>query len=622
MPHNWLKSWSRLGGLPAGTVAAIALAKDIAFVGTKVGVYRWACLHDPVPQWERLINSPIGVVALAISPNFAHDGIVLAGTEAGIAISRDAGISWYAARLPASLSMVLALCCSPNFGEDGIVLAGTLEDGIWYSESHGERWRTCNFGLLDATVYSLAISPNFAHDGTIYAGAATAIYHSYNGARAWKQLDFPDDAPPILSLAVSPDANVLYVGTEREGLYRSLDRGESWDRTSLPASSANALLALRDRVLVATESGVYQSKDEGETWHRLVDAPNAICLSANDRIAIAGLIDAGAWMTANASDDIPWHSLPVPPIRSVTGVSLSPQFERDGIAFMYGPQEGVWRTKDGGVNWTCTNDSLPSADIHALAISPNFAEDRAIVATSPDGVFISADAGERWRALAQVHAGVVAFSPNGSLLAIALHREGIQVSNDLGETWRPVAGPWDDGGNVVALAVADDERFRVAVLDRGGDSLTVWFGTSEQFEPVLRAPVNSNSVVVFWIPEWADAHDQWYLAYGNRIWVLVESSVVATSTLFDSTQAQRENVVALTGIRHMSGQTMLACTNRHVYRSRDGMTWEAIHNFEEEMAIAFVLSPTYPYDATVYALLLGGTFIRLFIPSVDPEESL
>ena len=56
-------------------------------------------------------------------------------------------------------------------------------------------------------------------------------YTSYNIARAWKQLLFPEDAPPVFSLLISPDFakdQTIYACTETQGLYRSLDQGESW----------------------------------------------------------------------------------------------------------------------------------------------------------------------------------------------------------------------------------------------------------------------------------------------------------------------------------------------------------------------------------------------------------
>ena len=76
-----------------------------------------------------------------------------------------------------------------------------------------------------------------------------------------------------------------------------------------------------------------------------------------DELVIAGLADQGAWLTTNLVD---WQPLSIPPIRSFHGFTLAPDFESDHVAFMYGLQEGVWKTDDGGVTWRSVNDSLPT----------------------------------------------------------------------------------------------------------------------------------------------------------------------------------------------------------------------------------------------------------------------
>ena len=275
------------------------MTRATLFIGTKVGLYRSSGFDGGLVRgWDRLAGAPLGIVSLAVSPDFALDRTIIAGTDTGIFISRDAGDTWAAAHIPHSRSMILALCFSPNYLADGIVLAGTLEDGVWLSDTRGESWQARSFGLLDATAFALAISPNFAADETIYAGTDTAVYYSYNGARAWKQLHFPDDAAPVLSLAVSPDFesdHALYAGTEKNGLYRSVDRGQRWEKLDFPAASVNAMVAsAKHGLLAATEAGVFLSRDKGDTWARLAGVPDAISLAMKDDVAVAGLVGSGS----------------------------------------------------------------------------------------------------------------------------------------------------------------------------------------------------------------------------------------------------------------------------------------------------------------------------------------
>jgi photosystem II stability/assembly factor-like uncharacterized protein len=608
-------TWAKVGAATAGAIAALAIGKNdggySVFLGTKVGLFRSSGVDGTsFTHWERLTHAPIGVMALAVSPNFATDRTIIAGAEAGIYVSHDGGDTWRAAQHPSSSSMVLTICFSPNYAEDGVIMAGTLEDGVCYSNTRGDHWVAKNFGLLDATVFALATSPNFAQDETVYAGTDSAIYYSYNNARAWKHLNFPESATPILSLTLSPDFQsdqTLYVGTEKQGLFRSVDHGEHWENLNFPATSVSSLHVSRaGHLLAATDAGIFQSLDRGQTWACLAGLPDVISLVTEDELVIAGLADQGAWLTTDLTD---WQPLSIPPIRSLHGFALAPDFENDPIAFMYGLQEGIWKTDDGGVSWGSVNDTLPTLDINALVVSPEFRQNHTVVASSPEGVWVSHDAGEHWQITTGDAASLVTFSPNGALLGAAFPHDGIRVSEDMGQTWRNVPGPWDAGGKVMALSMTDQERFHVALLEGVNDVLTLWQGKPGQFESVLQQTAGPNPVVSFWVP--AGENDAWYAGLGDKVWrfdahasaSLVESNIGADST-------QPEDIRALMGLPSSNGQTLYACTGRRLYASGGASSWHVVHDFEDDVVLSATLSPNHSSSQVVYALLLGGTFWR------------
>src|SRR5258706_3516138 len=289
---------TKLGGPPAGTVAALAIGQAetmTVFAGTQVGIFRLAAAQGAEPgNWERLPNGPLGVLSLAVSPNFAQDQTLFAGTNNGIFVSADGGQTWQTAFMPISSSAVVAISFSPDYAADGIMLAGTMEDGIFDSNTRGLRWQNNGFGLLDATVFSLGFSPNFTRDTAVFAGTDTTLYFSYNGAMAWKQMTFPEGLAPALSLVVSANFEqdqTLFVGTETQGLQRSTDRGRTWHALSLPATCINLLLATDtgQELLAATEAGVFASSDRGETWRCLLDEPSVISLATAGGGTFAGM---------------------------------------------------------------------------------------------------------------------------------------------------------------------------------------------------------------------------------------------------------------------------------------------------------------------------------------------
>ena len=613
---------TRLGGPKAGTVAALAVGQTpdetTVFAGTQVGLFRSAGFTaDSVEGWERLAAAPLGIVALAASPTYAEDHTLVAGTNTGLFVTRDGGDTWQSAPIPFAGAIAVAVAFSSNYPRDGALLAGTLEDGVFYSDNRGASWQRKSFGLLDPTAYAVAFSPNFGGDETAFAGTDSTLYYSYNGGRAWKAVDFPEGAAPVLSVAVSPNFatdQTVFAGTENQGLFRSQDRGLHWQKVALPAVCINALkVSEAGLLLAATESGLFSSTDQGETWQPALAQPNVICLASRPGLTLAGLVDQGAWMGGR---DGAWQPVPDFAARSLVGLALSPQFERDRTAYLFGPQETPWRSLDGGATWTALDEDELGGDIHDLVLSPDFARDRFMAAASPAGVLISTDAGENWQAVLARPAGRVAFSPDGRLLAVAFEQGGLAASNDLGQTWTPVPGPWSGAGKVIALAVDNGGQYHVAWLAGMGETLSVWQGKGAQVEQVLSVPAGQNPLAAIYLPAEPAPDRPWYVGLANTVYKFSARRgrpPVPTTVFAAEPNGRGENLLALTGAQTSAGQVLLASSGRQIFKSVDGHDWTLAYDCGHDRALALALSPNYAKDKLVYLLLLGGAVAQAVI---------
>lgn len=244
------------------TVYTLAAAPDgTLYAGRASGLQRsddgGASWQDAYATFES--DVPLTTPALAAAP----DGRLFAGVNGGVLRSSDGGATWFAASFGSPPPLVTALAVSPNFEQDGVVLAATAEDGLYSSTDRGGLWTPWNFGLIDLNAYSLALSPDFAADQTAYIGTETGIFRSTNGGRAWRVLPFPMDSAPVLSLTVTPGA--VLAGTESSGLYRSADRGQTWEQV-IAAGSVSALSAQPDTVWALVDDRILRSTDDGQTW--------------------------------------------------------------------------------------------------------------------------------------------------------------------------------------------------------------------------------------------------------------------------------------------------------------------------------------------------------------------
>jgi photosystem II stability/assembly factor-like uncharacterized protein len=222
------------------------------------------------------LTETLTTTAVCVSPDFPIQKHIFAGFPGGILLSLDGGKSWQTARAPTPPPVITVLETSPNYARDRCVFAGTMEDGMLLSVDGGASWHPWNFGLLDARVMALAISPGFARDGTLFTATETGIFRSSNNGRSWSETNFPPELAPVLCLALSPNFSqdsTLFAGTESNGLLKSIDEGNTWQRLGEEAiiGVVNAILISpeypnRKELLLLGEDKLLVSCDDGETW--------------------------------------------------------------------------------------------------------------------------------------------------------------------------------------------------------------------------------------------------------------------------------------------------------------------------------------------------------------------
>jgi photosystem II stability/assembly factor-like uncharacterized protein len=170
------------------------------------------------------------------------------------------------------------------------VYVGTFDDGLYASADGGSSWRSDGGGLDDRRVLSVAVSPSHREAGisVVYAGTEPSnLYRSEDGGHQWQVLpslrELPSEPgwsfPPrpwthhVRTIALHPsDPDWLAVGIELGGVMRSLDAGSSWlDHNPQAYSDAHQLLThpgAPDRIYEVAGQGVARSEDRGESWNR------------------------------------------------------------------------------------------------------------------------------------------------------------------------------------------------------------------------------------------------------------------------------------------------------------------------------------------------------------------
>ncbi len=172
-------------------------------------------------------------------------------------------------------------------------------------------------------------------------------------------------------VAVDPaDPDTVYVGTSEEGLFKSRDGGQSWERlTGVPHAriTAIAVSPADGAVYAGTEpSSLFVSRDGGVSWRELEGLKN--------------LPSAPTW----SFPPRPWTSH----VRAIATHHSDPGLVVAGIEL-----GGVVRSADGGESW---QDQRPGAhaDCHSLLAHP--AAPRLLYEAAGGGFAESEDFGNGW----------------------------------------------------------------------------------------------------------------------------------------------------------------------------------------------------------------------------------
>jgi photosystem II stability/assembly factor-like uncharacterized protein len=211
----------------------------------------------------------------------------------------------------------------------------------------------------------------------------------------------------------------LYVGTIGEGLFRSLDGGETFRRACdgmFVECDVRALVVHpRDpaTLFLGSELGVFVSRDGADSWAPLLAPPGglqvwSLCLrpgTAGDLI-VAGTCPSGVFRSPDggrsweASAHRMERACPRILHARVTALAADPA---DPEHLWAGVEiDGPHHSRDAGRTWEPLGGAgLSSRDLHALAVVPGGAgRPTRLLATTNNDLNVSEDGGQTWRPLA------------------------------------------------------------------------------------------------------------------------------------------------------------------------------------------------------------------------------
>jgi len=280
------------------------------------------------------------------------------------------------------------------------------------STSRTEVWEQRGPTNIGGRLTAMAVDPT--DENLVYAAAAEGgVLRSHDGGMHWTPLFDDQAAISVGAIAVAPsEPSILYAGTGEVnpgggsvayggvGVFRSTDYGDTWTSIGLEQSGSIGRICVDpddpNRIFVAAmgqlwennpERGVYRTLNGGMSWTRVLhvsdstgcvdlimrpDDPDVLYAAMWERRRRPEFYDyggatCGVYRTTDGGNNwsVVGGGLPAPNANDGRiGLSLcasQPDVMHVVYADRIGYFDGLYRSTDGGYNWTRTNDGSLSS---------------------------------------------------------------------------------------------------------------------------------------------------------------------------------------------------------------------------------------------------------------------
>ena len=389
---------------------------------------------------------------LAINPT-SPKNIYAAMHETGIFHSDDYGISWYSANngipteggdIRSTRDILIDTSHSPFYAYAGFWHG----NGVYKSTDGASTWISANNNIAGVKIYRMTLDPN--HPNPIYLSTqnnpGVGIFKSTDGGNTWSQSGLPTLI--IWDVLVNPqNSQVLYTGTDANGVYKSIDAGSSWFHaqrglTNISTTGVVTLSGDPKTLYVGTMGkGVYKTTDYGATWNEynlnlgdlsiraLVQHPttrNLVYALSNASGLFSTNISLGnGWTAVNGGLPVtsspvsafekphPFAGAPFPdedvsdsvlkPETKIASATYNPLLSisfapsNPNIAYLGTSGAGVYKSTNGAAAWASAG--LTGQSIWSLAVDPTDSDKVYAAVNEAGGVKVSQDGGSFWQDL-------------------------------------------------------------------------------------------------------------------------------------------------------------------------------------------------------------------------------
>jgi photosystem II stability/assembly factor-like uncharacterized protein len=391
----------------------------------------------------------------------SRPGTIYAATTEGFWMTTDGGKSW-ALTTQRDLE-INSIAVHPDAPDK--VFIGTNNYGVMVSNDGGKNFKPTNENFSSRFTYS--VTADVQDSNRLYAttqNTATGggfVFISNNAGTTWQQAKNLDveRVSPFALMQDHADPNLIYLGTNL-GLFRSLDRGDSWSQITVPKPPApvkkkiiprkttarkttkskptvaktvappkpivappvavepavpGILPVLTEKIKVlaqtedgkngifaGTDKGLYRTYDITKGWEKIsfgegIDENIFVVYSSPLQPETIWVGTAVSGVIVSRDDGATWQKVGgAPEGVPVSSIAISPKQPEN----MYiGTSQTFYASRDGGKTWTRRGGNLPLGNYTSILINPRNPDEvyTSSALEADGGIYFSGDAGWNWK---------------------------------------------------------------------------------------------------------------------------------------------------------------------------------------------------------------------------------
>lgn len=313
------------------------------------------------------------------------------------------------------------------------------DGGIWQTQNNGDTFVNLNQNLTLTQFYRIASSP--FNSSRILGGTqdngTQQTYSSLNWAAA-----YGGDGGEV---CFNPfDANYILGETQNGGIFRTTNSGASWGSSTTGINMNESVSWIAPIIAHPTNSGtfytarqrVYQTTNNGSSWIAISGNVNGTSpireMAISKSNSLIMFATSGSQVFKSTDGGLNWSNVTSGlPSRTITSVNIYPS-EPNEVFLTYsgfGTQK-IYKSTNGGTTWYAISNGLPDTPVNDLYIHPlNTGKPNTFFAATDIGIFLTENDGLNWFEISTTLPNTVVmhldYSPGNQMLRAATHGRGV-----------------------------------------------------------------------------------------------------------------------------------------------------------------------------------------------------